>query len=101
MLRITSCIVLGHSTCGSIRGFGNLLQIDMMFSEVDEIDRDQLVSVAGRNPDGEAPVQLPIPRLRKLLSLADHFVALVADESKVTQALFIEDSSSIACHPTF
>lgn len=54
-----------------------------MFTEVDEVDRETLVCVLGRNPDGEAPVQLPIPRLRKLLSLTDHFVALVTDENQV------------------
>jgi hypothetical protein len=54
-----------------------------MFCEVDQIDRDTLACLIGRNPDGEAPVQLPIPRMTQLLSLSKMLVALVDDGSKV------------------
>lgn len=54
-----------------------------MFSEVDELDRSSLACILGRNPGGTAPVHLPIPRMRQLLSLSEHFVALVDDPAKV------------------
>jgi len=67
-----------------------LFQVDLTFSEVDELDRSSLACILGRNPDGTAPVHLPIPRMRQLLSISDHFVALVYDPAKVVTLSTIE-----------
>ena len=54
-----------------------------MLCTVDEIDREDLACIIGQNPDGSAPLQLQLPRLRRLLSLAGTFVALVDDPCRV------------------
>ncbi len=60
-----------------------LIQVDLMVSEVDEIDRSNLACIFGRNPEGTAPVQPPIPRMRELLDASDHLIALVDHPDKV------------------
>ena len=54
-----------------------------MLCTVDEMDREDLSCIIGQNPDGSAPLQLQLPRLGRLLSLANTFVALVDDPARV------------------
>lgn len=58
----------------------DVLQVDVMVSSVDQIDQEDLSCILGQEP---APLQLQLPRLRRLLSLSDQFVALVDDPDKV------------------
>ncbi|BDA44081.1 probable ribose-5-phosphate isomerase A [Coccomyxa sp. Obi] len=62
-------------------------KVDLMFSEVDEVDRSNLACIFGRNIGGTAPVHLPIPRMRQLLASSEHMIALVDDPDKVVHRL--------------
>lgn len=61
-----------------------MLQVDVMMSSVNEIDQHNLSCILGQE---SAPLQLQLPRLRRLLSLSDQFVALVDESDKVLPLL--------------
>ena len=62
-----------------------MLQVDVMVSSVDEIDEEDLSCILGQE---RAPLHVQLPRLRRLLSLSDQFVALVDDPDKVGACYF-------------
>ena len=59
------------------------MQVDMTILEVDQLDANTLACIVGQNPEGELPVQQPLPRLRQLLAQSHQLIALVSDPSKV------------------
>lgn len=61
------------------------MQVDVMFSDVDEIDVSdaQLPFVFGRRRE---PAQPQIPRFRAVAKKAKTFVALLASEEQVSRA---------------
>ena len=61
--------------------------MDLTFLEVDQLDRDSLACLIGKNPASELPVQPPVPRMQQLVSQSEQLVALVSDPSKVSMAM--------------
>lgn len=47
------------------------------------MDGNTLACIVGQNPEGELPVQPPVPRLQRLVAQSQQLIALVSDPSKV------------------
>lgn len=61
------------------------LQVDLTILEVDELDASTMACIVGQNPEGELPLQPPVPRLQRLVAQSQELIALVSDPSKVSK----------------